>query len=130
MASAALPRPPTCSPEPLLEAARQGWGCREGGKGRVRWMEGTSQWAACWQLRKRPVFTFLLKEIVGILLQRALEPGRKHAWGGVLSHLHATLCLELGTGARRKAHCSLTGCGILGKSLHPPGLSFLICNMG
>lgn len=84
-------------------------------------MEGTSQWAARWQLRKRPVFTFLLKEIVGILLQRAWEPGREHAWGGVLSHLHATLCSELGSGALRKAHCPRTGGGILGKSLHLPG---------
>lgn len=86
MASAALPRPPTCSPEPLLEAARRGWGCREGGDGRMRWMEGTSQWAARWQLRKRPVFTFLLKEIVGILLQRAREPS-KHGVGSSRTYM-------------------------------------------
>lgn len=74
MASAALPRPPNCSPEPLLEAASwvlagAGAAGREGGTGRVRWMQGTSQSAARRQLRKRPVFTFLLKEIVSILLQ-------------------------------------------------------------
>lgn len=36
-------------------------------------MEGMSQSAARRQLRKPPVFTFLLKEIVGFAL-RALEP--------------------------------------------------------
>lgn len=33
--------------------------------GKERWMEGMSQSAARRQLRKPPVFTFLLKEIVG-----------------------------------------------------------------
>lgn len=73
-------------------------------------MEGTSQWAARWQLRKRPVFTFLLKEIVCILPQRVREWGREHARGGVLSHLlcAASLCLELGIAAERKARCLST----------------------
>lgn len=137
MASAALPRPPTCSPEPLLEAARQGWGCREGGKGRARWMEGTSQWAARWQLRKRPVFTFLLKEIVCILPRRVREAGREHARGGVLSHplCLASLpslrgvqpaCVE-GWAAWHRGERIVrprTGCVILGKSLHVPGPQF------
>lgn len=41
-------------------------------------MQGTSQSAARRQLRKRPVFTFLLKEIVGVLLEdpRAEKPAR------------------------------------------------------
>lgn len=47
-------------------------------------MEGMSQSAARRQLRKRPVCTFLLKEIVGILLRRAWEPRREHAEPGPL----------------------------------------------
>lgn len=42
-------------------------------------MEGMSQSAARRQLRKRLVFTFLLKEIVGPLLQRAWERTRERA---------------------------------------------------
>lgn len=42
-------------------------------------MEGMSQSAARRQLRKRLVFTFLLKEIVGILFPRAWEQRRERA---------------------------------------------------
>lgn len=60
-------------------------------------MEGMSQSAARRQLRKRPVFTFLLKEIVGILLRRAWEAETRtrrvgssptslyFEWGGAVS---------------------------------------------
>lgn len=49
-------------------------------------MEGMSQSAARLQLRKPPVFTFLLKEIVGL----ALEPGQSHA--GLGSFIITTSC--------------------------------------
>lgn len=42
-------------------------------------MQGMSQSAARRQLRKRLVFTFPLKEIVGIALRRAREQGRERA---------------------------------------------------
>lgn len=51
-------------------------------------MEGMSQSAARRQLRKRPFFTFLLKEIVGTLVQRAWERSREHAEWSPLSPTH------------------------------------------
>lgn len=78
---------PDCSPEPQLEVASRvlagaGAAGRERWRaGEERWMEGMSQSAARRQLRKPPVFTFLLKEIVGLALG-ALEPGRSHASTG------------------------------------------------
>lgn len=69
----------------------------------MRWMEGMSQSAARRQLRKRLVFTFLLKEIVGILLLRAWEQRREHAeW----RPSHTSLCLEMGGRASPKASWS------------------------
>lgn len=44
-------------------------------------MEGMSQSEARRQLRKPPVFTFLLKEIVGFAL-RAVEPRLQHVGMG------------------------------------------------
>lgn len=67
---------PDCSPEPQLEVASRvlaragAAGSERWRAGEERWMEGMSQSAARRQLRKPPVFTFLLKEIVGL----ALEP--------------------------------------------------------
>lgn len=67
-------------------------GAGAGAAGRERWRagrrggwRGTSQSAASRQLRKPPVFTFLLKEIVGF----ALSPGAKTATSrhGVLYYL-------------------------------------------
>nr|XP_051702043.1 collagen alpha-1(II) chain [Oryctolagus cuniculus] len=72
----ALPGQPDRAPEPLLEAASwvlAGAGAAGREAGRERWMQGPSQSAARRQLRKPPVFTFLLKEIVGVSLPRALS---------------------------------------------------------
>lgn len=57
-------------------AGRDKW--RAGRRGGWR---GMSQSAARLQLRKPLVFTFLLKEIVGLAL-RALEPGQPHRGRG------------------------------------------------
>lgn len=54
-------------------------------------MEGMSQSAARRQLRKRLVCTFLLKEIVGTLLQRAWERTREHAEWRPLSPPHPSV---------------------------------------
>lgn len=64
-------------------------------------MERTSQSAARRRLRKRLVFTFLLKEIVGIWLRRAWERGREHAERRPLAG-HTGLRSQLGCGYRRK----------------------------
>lgn len=88
----------------------------------MRWMHGMSQSEARRQLRKRLVFTSLLKEIVGILLRRPWEPGRERAaWRPPPPPQQPVL--RVGRGASRK------GCVSLGESLHFSGPQPSGCNM-
>lgn len=69
-------------------------------------MEGMSQSAARRQLRKPPVFTFLLKEIVGLALGALSQGDRTPAQGPLLST--TSCCAELEDGEGYKG-CQFTG---------------------